>query len=126
MAQLRERQNLADKRELKRRRLAVLERQQAQHGIDTTPAVVTEIEDLRKEIGEIDAVLNPPLGVPRHVWDSLDAEQQRTYLTALVMQLQADFTDCQVLMFKRLRWWMIGLVASNMLVVAVSLALRVL
>jgi hypothetical protein len=39
----------------KKRRLEVLEEQQAIKGISTPPEVITEIEDLRREIGELEA-----------------------------------------------------------------------
>ena len=122
MARQTERDTLHAQTLLKRRRLAVLERQAAQYGIDAPPQVVTEIEDLRKEIAGADAMLNPPLGVPRHVWDGLDADQQRTYLTSLVMQLQADFTQCQFLMFRRLKWLIVAVALSQLVTIAIAVA----
>jgi len=38
----------------KKRRLAILEEQQARMGIQTPPHIIMELEDLRKEIGEIE------------------------------------------------------------------------
>lgn len=120
-----QRDSLQARLRAQQRRLMVLEQQQATKGISTPPEIVTEIEDLRREIAEGEAVLNPPLGVPRHVWDSLDADQQRTYLTALVMQLQADFKECQLLILRRLRWAIVAVVVSQVITFGVAVVAMV-
>lgn len=78
-------------REAKRRRLEVLELQEASLGRETPPHVATEIADLRKELVGVEAVTNPSISK-----ETVDALQQYGQLRAIlvtVMGLVADVSE---------------------------------
>jgi hypothetical protein len=49
-------------REIKRRRLLELQKQQARRGLNTPPEVKIEIEDLRRELGVVEPIIRGDLG----------------------------------------------------------------
>src|SRR4051812_21164208 len=106
MATARERRHLIELREEHSRRLNELELRAARFGGDTPPQITLDIDDARAAIAEIDQVLAPP-PIRDEVLDAMGADQQRKYLIALVMGLQADFVSCRLNLNRQTRRWML-------------------
>lgn len=78
-------------REAKRRRLEVLELQEASLGRETPPHIATEIADLRKELVGVEAVTNP--SISKETIDALQSYGQLRAILVTVMGLVADVGD---------------------------------
>lgn len=124
MATARERAHLIELRERHRRRLAELELQAASYGLATPTNIAIDLEDARAAIAEIDAVL-APAPIRDEVLDAMGADQQRKYLIALVMALQADFVSCRLnLSWKTQRWILAVAILQILAMIAVHMLLR--
>lgn len=94
------------------RRLQELEQKAAFYGASSDPALTMEIADLRLKVAEIEEKLRPPGQIPTDVWESMTPDDQRRYLIALVMGLQADFSECRAKLNMDVRLWIVALVAT--------------
>lgn len=121
MAKQREQQHLRGLRDAHQARLRILERQEAAYGLSVEPHILTEIEEKRTKIAEIDAILAPPPQIPHEVWTAMDADDQRRYLVALVMELQADFVHCRMRLNREVKLW-IGATLAVLILVFLVLA----
>lgn len=75
----------------KQRRLEALELQEAALGLDVSPHIRTEIDDLRKELTSSEAVTNSP--VSREMLDAFQSYGQLRALIATTMSLVADIQE---------------------------------
>lgn len=85
--------HLLELRETYRARKRVLEVQVGQYGRATPAHIRTELEECKRELERIAEQL-PGADAPAYL-DRMSADEQRKYLVALVMTLQADFVACR-------------------------------
>jgi hypothetical protein len=81
-----------------------------------------EATDLRTQIADLEAQLEPPRGIPVDIWHAMNPDDQRRYLIKLVMELQADFVSCKLALSDRMRLIVIALVTSQAITVAIVAA----
>lgn len=96
------------------RRLRELEEQAAFYGASVEPSVTMEIADLRLKREDLETKLQPPGQIPSDVWAAMTADDQRRYLIALVMNLQADFLECRTRLNQRAELLMAALVVLEL------------
>lgn len=113
-------QHLLELRDATQDRVRELELQERRYGFACPPHIRTELAKGRAELIELTKKIAPP-AAPQYL-DRMSADEQRKYLIALVMTLQADFVSCHTRLNRRV-WLMCAvLAASNMLLALVMAA----
>jgi len=106
------------------RRLKELEAKAAFYGASADPSLTMEIADLRLKASDLESKLQPPGQIPQDVWEAMTPDDHRRYLIALVMTLQADFSECRVKLNADVKVLCIGLVLSQIISIVLVLVLR--
>jgi hypothetical protein len=106
--------------QITKRRLHGLEARAAYMGINADPALTMEIADLQAKVQDLELKLRPPGQLSEEIWSAMSADDQRRYLIALVMTLEADFKDCRIWLSQRVEWAIVVVIALEL----INLALR--
>jgi len=96
-------------------RLRALEQKAAFYGASSDPSLTMEIADLRLKVADLESKLQPPGEIPTDVWAAMSPDDQRRYLIALVMGLQADFSECRAKLNQRAELLMGALIVLELI-----------
>jgi hypothetical protein len=111
--------HLLELREELRKRKRVLEVQLAQMGRMAPAHIKTELSDTHRQLEKLEQQITPP-DTPAFL-GRLSHEEQIRYLVALVMQLQKDFVDSWHLFLRRIKWFIVALIAAHIVTMLLAL-----